>query len=152
MATFRAALSNLSALRVADVQNSYDIDELPHTLSAPQLPALLVMPIEPHANRLFREPADGLQMVSFSGSAKTVQYAVTHLLLAAPTDSGLGIRSCLPQLINLIDSYMAAVGADVTLDQTLLVPARVGVEPGVFQLDGREFYGCAFRHAWLMEI
>lgn len=152
MATFRAALSNLSALRVADVQNSYDIDELPHTLAAPQLPALLVMPIEPAANRLFKEPAAGLQMVSFSGSARTVQYAVTHLLLAAPTDGGLGIRSHLPQLIALIDSYMAAVGADVTLGQALLVPARVGVEPGVFRLDEREFYGCAFRHTWLMEI
>ena len=152
MATFRAALSNLSALRVAGVPNSYDIDELPNTLASPQLPALLVMPIEPAASRLFKEPAAGLQMVSFSGSARTVQYAVTHLLLAAPTDSGLGIRSHLPPLIALIDSYMAAVGADVTLGQALLVPARVGVDPGVFRLDAREFYGCAFRHIWLMEI
>ena len=152
MATFRAALSNLSALRVAGVQNNYDIDELPNTLALPQLPALLVMPIEPDANRLFKEPAAGLQTVSFSGSARTVQYTVTHLLLAAPTDRGLGIRSHLPQLIALIDGYIAAVGADVTLGQALLVPAGVGVEAGVFPLDEREFYGCAFRHTWLMEI
>ncbi len=152
MATFRAALSHLSALRVAGVQNSYDIHELPNALTPPQLPALLVMPIEPSANRLFKEPAAGLQTVSFSGAAKTVQYTVTHLLLVAPTDSGLGIRSHLPRLTALIDSYMAAVAADVTLGGVLLEPTRVGVEPGIFPFDRRGFYGCAFRHAWRMEI
>ena len=152
MATFRAALSNLSALRVAGVQNSYDIDELPKSLAPPQLPALLAMPIEPSASSLFKEPAAGLQTVSFSGGAKTVQYAVTHLLLVTPTDSGLGIHSHLPPLIALIDSYMAAVAADVTLGNALLEPTRVGVDPGVFPHDKREFYGCAFRHVWLMEM
>ena len=152
MAAFRAALSHLSALRVAGVQNSYDIDELPDALTAPQLPALLAMPIELDAERWFTEPTAGLQTVSFSGSARTVQYTVTHLLLVALTDSGLGIRSHLPRLVALIDSYMSTVGADVTLGSALLVPTRVGVEAGVFPLGGREFYGCAFRHVWLMAI
>ncbi len=152
MATFRAALSHLSALRVAGVQNSYDIHELPNALTPPHLPALLVMPIEPKAERWAREPRAGLQTIAFSGAAKTAQYSVTHLLLVAPTDSGLGIRSHLPRLMDLIDSYMAAIGADVTLGGLLLEPTRVGVEPGTFPLDKREFYGCAFRHAWRMEI
>lgn len=152
MATFRAALSNLSALRVAGVQNSYDIDELPNALTPPQLPALLVMPIEPNTERWAKETRAGLQTIAFSGAAKTVQYTVTHLLLVASTDSGLGIRSHLPRLIALIDSYMAAIGADVTLGGVLLEPTRVGVEPGIFPFDRRGFYGCAFRHAWRMEI
>jgi len=151
MAAFRAALSNLSALSVAGVRNNYDLDELPDALTAPQLPALLVMPIKLDADRLFKEPV-GLQTVAFSGSAKTVQYTVTHLLLVAPTDAGLGIRSHLPHLVGLIDHYIAAIGADATLGQALLAPARVGVEAGVFPLDRRDFYGCAFHHTWLMEI
>ena len=43
MPTFRAALSNLSLLRVSGVRNNFDIDELPDRLTAGHLPALLVL-------------------------------------------------------------------------------------------------------------
>jgi len=57
----------------------------------------------------------------------------------------------LPRLVNLIDNYIAALAADVTLGESLLAPARVSVEPGIFTYGEREFYGCAFRHTWLLE-
>jgi len=53
--------------------------------------------------------------------------------------------------VNLIDNYIAALAADVTLGESLLAPARVSVEPGIFTYGEREFYGCAFRHTWLLE-
>lgn len=152
MTTFRTALSNLSNLSVADVQNNYDINALPETLTNPQLPALLVMPIDTQDDRLFKEHGEGLQTVAFSGAGKTVNYALIHLLLVAPANTGTGIRSHLPQLVTLIDNYMVAIAGDVTLSNALIEPARVTVQPGIFQIGERKFYGCAFRHTWLMEI
>ena len=152
MATFRAALTQLSSLTVKGVRNNYDLDELPRSLQSAQLPALLTMPIEPQADRLFRERQDSLQTAPFSGAAKSVNYSATHLLLAAPVEAGLGLRTHLPRLVDLIDSYTAALAADLTLGDQLLAPARVAVEPGIYPYGEREFYGCAFRHAWLLEI
>lgn len=152
MASFRAALSNLSFIRVSGVRNNFDIDELPNRISAAHLPALLVLPLELEKERLFRERKEGLQSVTFSGNAQSVYYLLTHLLLAAPTEKGLGMRGHLPQLVGLIDNYVAAIAADITLGEALLTPARVAVEAGVFTYDETDFYGCAFRHTWMMEI
>ena len=152
MATFRTALAQLSALSVSGVRNNYDLDELPLSLHSAQMPALLVMPLESQADRRFRERRDSLQTAAFSGGTKTVYYTVTHLLLVAPSEAGLGLRSHLPRLVDLIDGYTAALSADVTLGDQLLAPARVGVEPGVFPYGERDFYGCAFRHTWLLEV
>ena len=152
MATFRAALTRLAALTVSGVSNNYDLDALPNALHSAQLPALLVMPIELETQRFFRERTDSLQTAAFSGAAKTAHYQATHLLLVAPIKTGLGIRSHLPQLVDLIDGYTAALSADVTLGGALLAPARVGVEPGVFTYGDSDFYGCALRHKWLLEI
>jgi len=152
MTTFRSALTTLSALSVTGVQNNYDIDALPETLSNPQLPALLVQPIDTQDDRLFKEQGQGLQTVAFSGAGKTVNYTVTHLLIVAPTNNGVGIRSHLPQLITLIDNTMSAIADDPTLSDALIEPTHVTVEPGIFTVGGREFYGCAFRHSWMMAL
>lgn len=151
MATFRATLTQLSIMNIKGVRSNYDLDELPNTLHSAQLPALLVMPIELERERLFRRREDSLQTASFSGGAKAIYHSATHLLLVAPEDAGLGIRSHLPRLIDLIDSYTAAISADVTLGDTLLAPTRVSVEPGIYRYGERDFYGCAFRHSWLLE-
>ncbi|MDE2635746.1 MAG: hypothetical protein OXI30_05225 [Chloroflexota bacterium] len=152
MATFRRALAQLSALSVSGVRNNYDLDELPLSLQSAQMPALLVLPLELEADRRLRERKDSLQTAAFSGGTKTVYYTVTHLLLVAPFEAGLGLRSHLPRLVDLIDGYTAALSSDVTLGDQLLAPARVGVEPGVFPYGERSFYGCAFRHTWLLEV
>ena len=116
------------------MRNNYDLDELPNSLHSAQMPALLVMPVELDADRLFRERKDSLGTAAFSGGSKSVTYTVTHLLLTAPAEAGLGLRSHLPRLVDLIDSYTAALSADLTLGDQLLAPARVGVEPGLFPM------------------
>ncbi len=150
--TFRTALTNLSNLSVTGVQNNYDIDALPEHLSTPQLPALLVMPIDTQDESLFKEKGQGLQTIAFSGAGQTVNYTVTHLLILAPTTTKLGIRSHLPDLVTLIDNYMSALSTDVTLNDALIQPTQVTVETGIFEIGKREFYGCAFRHKWLVGI
>ncbi len=152
MATFRAAITQLANLRVPGARNNYDLDELPATLHLAQLPALLALPVELEAERFFRERVDSLQTAVFSGAAKTASYRLTHLLLVAPVEKGLGIRSHLPALVDLIDSYTAALAEDVTLGGQLLAPARLGVEPGRYSYGGREFHGCAFRHTWQLAL
>ena len=152
MATFRAALSNLSLIRVSGVRNNFDIDELPDRIAAAHLPSLLVLPLELEKERLFKQRKEGLQSVTFSGNARSVYYSLTHLLLVAPTEKGLGMRGHLPQLVSVIDNYVNAIAADITLGEALLVPARVAVEAGVFAYDESDFYGCAFRHTWMMGI
>lgn len=150
--TFRTALTNLSNLSVTGVQNNYDIDALPDHLSTPQLPALLVMPIDTQDESLFKEKGQGLQTIAFSGAGQTVNYTVTHLLILAPTTTKLGIRSHLPSLITCIDNYMNALSTDVTLNDALIQPTQVTVETGIFEIGNREFYGCAFQHSWLVGI
>ncbi len=151
MATFRAALSQLAAMQVSGVRNNYDLDALPDHLQPAQLPALLVLPIELHEKRFFREWRDSLGASAFRGGIKQTSYSVTHLLPLAPRESGLGVRSHLPQLVSLIDSYMGALALDSTLDGALRLPAEVSIEPGIFTYGEREFYGCAFRHRWTLE-
>ncbi len=152
MATFRAALSKLAQLSVTGVRKNYDLAELPDSLSGAQLPALLTLPIELERDRLFQQREDSLQTAVFSGAAKSVSYRATHLLLVAPVDAGLGMRSHLPRLIDLIDNYSAVIAADITLGNSLSLPARVSIEPGSFRYGDREYYGCAFRHTWLLAI
>jgi len=84
MATFRAALTQLSILNINGVRNNYDLAELPNSLHSAQLPALLVMPIELERERLFHRREDSLQTAAFSGGAKTIYHSATHLLLVAP--------------------------------------------------------------------
>jgi hypothetical protein len=152
MTPFRSALTNLSALSIVGITHNYDVDAVPDILSRAQLPALLVLPGETQENELFKERGKGFVAIAFSSGARTVTYAVTHLLLVAPVMAGTGKRSHLPDLIDLIDAYFAALGADMTLSGALLEPARVKVEPGTFKYGDVAYHGCAFRHTWLIQV
>ena len=152
MTLFRTALTSLSALSVTGVSNNFDLDVVPDDLSRAQLPALLVLPVEIEDNELLRQRGQGFEAVAFGGGPRSVTYTVTHLLLVAPVSAGRGLRSHLPLLIDLIDDYFAALGADVTLGGALLEPTQVRVEPGVFKHSDVDYHGCAFRHTWIMAV
>lgn len=151
---FQSTLTRLAALNVSGVSANYSINTLPETLSRGQLPVLLVLPSEVdygQQRKLFQERGSGFESLAFSSGARTVTYAVTHLLLVAPVASGAGMRQHLPVLIDLIDAYFAALSADITLGGHLLEPARVDVEPGIFTYGGTDYHGCAFRHLWVVQ-
>ena len=152
MTLFRTALTSLSALSVTGVSNNFDLDAVPDDLSRAQLPVLLVLPVEIADNEFFKQRGHGFEAVAFGSGPRTVTYTVTHLLLVAPVSAGKGLRSHLPLLIDLIDDYFAALGADVTLGGALLEPAQVRVEPGVFKHGDIDYHGCAFRHTWVMAV
>lgn len=149
MGAFKDALTELSALAVSGVRNNYPISAVPDEVSRAQLPALLTLPLTPK-DRLFPEQGRGFETMAFSSGVKTVTYAVTHLLLAAPLTNANGLKSNLPLLVDLIDSYFAVLGANVLLTDKLLQPPQVRVEPGVFKHSTTEYFGCAFRHLWVV--
>jgi hypothetical protein len=150
--SYRTALTALSALTVSGIAHNYDIDAIPTKPLRGQLPALLVLPMDVQDNRLFREVGKGFETLAFSQATKTVEYTLTHLLLIAPIGQSSGIRAHLPALVTYMDAYFAALGANPTLGGLLLEPPSVRVEPGSFALNGVEYYGCAFRHRWLLSV
>jgi hypothetical protein len=150
--SFRTALTALAALSVTGISHNYDVDTVPETIGRGQLPALLVLPIDTQDESLFREKGAGFQTVAFADGAKTVTYTTTHLLLVAPVIQGKGLRALMPNLVNHIDSYFDALRDDALLNNNLLEPAQVKVEPGIFKFGGVEYVGCAFRHTWLIAV
>jgi hypothetical protein len=152
MPTFRAALDRLALLSVTGVSHNYAINTIPDSLSRAQLPALLVLPGDIQDRRLFRERGEAFQAVAFSAGPRTATYTATHLLLAAPVSAAAGQRSHLPALVDLVDDYVAALAADVLLNNTLAEPAAVKIEPGVFTYADIAYHGCAFRHTWRIDV
>lgn len=152
---FRIALTALAGLQVTGVQNNYDIDIVPTFFSRAQLPVLVVLPIEDdfgNNQRLFRDRSSGFESLPFSNGPRTVEFLVTHLLLIDPVTSGVGLRSHMPELIDRIDSYFAALALNPTLGGLLLEPTRVRVEAGAFTYSEIRYYGCAFRHQWVVQL
>ncbi len=152
---FHDALDALASLEVAGVRGNYAIDSVPAFLSRGQLPALLVLPVETSSIRersLFHERGGGFEPLAFSSGNRTVTHAVVHLLLVAPAPSGAGLRSHMPVLVDLIDTYLAAMSADVLLGGRLLEPTQVRVDTDVFDYSGVAYVGCAFRHTWVMRL
>jgi hypothetical protein len=145
---FRAALTALAALQPAGFNAHFAVDDLPRQLSRAQFPALLVLPIDAHDRRLFRERGAAFEALAFADGPKLVTCTVTHLLLVAPADAGFGARSQLPQLADLLDAYFAALAADPTLNGALAAPAQVSVEPGQFDYADHACTGAALRHRW----
>jgi hypothetical protein len=148
----RAALTRLASLTVSGITHNYDVDAIPDSLNRVQLPALLVLPITPHSSKITRISSDGFESIAFSSGPRTVTVTVTHLLLVTPIETGRGTRSHLPGVVDLMDAYCTALAADPLLNNTLLEPTRVKLEPGDYPYGHATYHGCAFRHTWIIQV
>jgi hypothetical protein len=148
--SFRLALERLAALHVPGVAQHYGVEAVPDALTRAHLPALLVLPVEIPDDTLFKERGGGLEPLAFAEGTRTLVCTVNHLLLVAPVGAGAGLRTHLPLLVDLMDAYFDALGADVTLGGALLEPAQVRTQAGVFPRGGAVYHGCAFRHRWVL--
>ncbi len=145
------ALEALGALPVTGVAHHFGIEALPNQLSRAQLPCLLVMPLDTEQG-IFQERGQGFVMSAFENGAKTVQFTTSHWLLVAPVSQGVGLRAHLPTLITLTDAYLIALKDDPLLGGALLEPAKVTLECKVLAWGEGAFYGCVFRHTWLIGL
>ncbi len=145
--TWRNVFTQLAAVNVPGVTTSYDLGELPGALPAADLPALL--PLFDDSEALFTGGEPSFSTLTFDGSVWQSSLQIDHVLYAAPAWSEAGVSAVLPDLIGLVDNYLAALAAVGTLNGTLereLVITRV--QPGVVDYAGVRFYGVRFRHRW----
>lgn len=149
---YAAALDALAQLTVPGIVHHYGVDALPTRLHRAQLPCLLVMPLDVERDRLFRDAGEAFTAATFTNSLQTVSHTATHLLLTAAVGSARPLRWSLPALAEHVDAIVAALAADPLLSDTLREPAHVRVEPGVYSWGGTAYYGCAFRHTWLLTV
>ncbi len=150
MPAFSNALTALAALSVSGVARNAAPDALPLTITRAHLPILLVIPGDTGERSLFNSRSEGFTAAAFPGGARTLAVQVTHLLLVASRDDGLGARSHLPRVIALLDAYFAALSLNPTLSGTLCEPARVTVEPGSVVYSGAAYHGATLRHLWVL--
>ena len=154
MPPLRTALTRLAGLQVPGVARNFAIDRLPAALDRSQTPALLVLlpGLRGPEQTLFRQQGEAFAGLTFSAGPRQLTCLVTHLLLVAPVNSGADLRRGLPTLVDCMDACLAALAADVTLDDALAAATQLSVEPGIFHYGGVDWQGCAFRHRWLLEL
>jgi hypothetical protein len=148
--TWRTAFSRLAAVNVTGVQTSYDLDDLPNTLPAADLPALA--PSFPDGGGQ-AGGLEGLETLTYDGSAWLAALEVDHVLYWSPAWSEVGLSAVLPDLVEAVDSYLDAVSADGTLggvlDEELTI---LRVQVGVVEYGGVKFFGARFRHRWVRMV
>lgn len=148
--SLKTALNNLGLLNVVGIAHNYGINDLPESLSRAQLPALLVMPIDKQTDSFYQERGLAFTAAAFANGTKSARFVVNHLLLLAPVKQGEGMRDHLEALADSIDAYMEAIAADLTLGGALEEAANVSIETGIFSHGTGQYYGCAFRHTWII--
>jgi hypothetical protein len=138
------ALDNLAAVSVSGI-TSYALDETPDSLTTAQLPALVILP------ELSGE-MPGLQPSGFSAGVGQITAQIAHVLLVAPVAHGLGSKTLLPDLVNRMDAYLAALAGDPTLDGALAVALHCTIRAGVVRFGGVDYHGAVFMHTWVMNL
>lgn len=145
--TWRTAFTNLSTITVAGVSTSYDLDELPNSLPAADLPALA--PAFADGLGVLSEDQGGLSTLTYDGGAWTASLFIDHVLYWQPAWSEGGLTTVLPAMITAVDAYLTAIKANGTLGGVLASELEITrVLPGIVEYAGVKFYGVRFRHLW----
>ncbi|GAB4479052.1 MAG: hypothetical protein Kow00124_24200 [Anaerolineae bacterium] len=149
--TWREAFSALAAIDVAGVTTSYDLDEVPAVLAGADLPALL--PSFPLETSRMGERGEEFAALTYDGGVWTAALVVDHLLFWRPAGAGAALNEALPELIDALDAYLEALGADGTLGGVLSQPLTITrVQPGLLTHAGVSYLGVRFRQRWVRVI
>ncbi len=147
--TWRMAFANLAAIAVTGVATSYNLNDLPEVLPAAHLPALV--PLFPE--EVGRGEREGLETLTYDGSAWRAVLRVEHLLIWAPQRAGIGLMAILPALMDAVDAYLEAISAEGTLGGALHEPLVIErVQVGTLTYGGVRYYGVRFRHRWVRVV
>jgi len=144
--TWRTAFTNLAAISVTGVTTRYDLSALPNTLPAAELPAL----VPGFAASAGGADSEGLSTLVYDGSVWRSTLAVEHILCYQPSWSDAGLATVLPNIITVVDNYLAAIKANGKLSGALDEDLQITrIEPGVFDYGGVRYYGARFTHRWV---
>ncbi len=144
--TSRTAFTNLAAITVTGITTRYDLNTLPGSMPAADLPALApAFPVGANP-----QDGEGLSTLTYDGSAWHSVLVIDHVLYWQPCWSEMGLNSVMPDLITAVDGYLAAVRADGrlsgALDEELAI---MRIEPGIMEYGGVRYFGVKFRHQWV---
>lgn len=150
--SLRTALTNLAAVSVSGVSNSYDVSAVPSSLTTAQLPALLPFIM----GRGGGGGEAGFRVGAFDGGSAEVTYRVDHVLFVEAVGQGRGLLDILPAVATLIDAYVSAMAADSFLNGALhyALAFEIG-EPVIseYPADSKQnFYTVTFAHTWRRNV
>jgi len=106
---------------------AYDLDELPESITTAQLPCRLLLPVA-------TMPGEGREGMHIAiGTAMSINWQITDLMLWQPSEQGLGLREFAPKLVEYSGKYldgMRAWGKCPTSNTTL---QSVSITPGEYE-------------------
>lgn len=141
---WRTAFTQLAALSIEGVARSYDLHELPNSLAAAELPALL--PVFPEGAG--REDAD-FSALTYDGTAWAATLVFDHLLCWGAAWSSSGLNAAMPALIDVLEAYLATLRSQGRLGGALSTELAITrIEPGIVSYGGVRYFGLRFRHRW----
>jgi hypothetical protein len=137
------ALDALAALTVPGIRTNFGLNAIPEKITRAQLPALILVPmLDATRRRKYGE----FGMAAPSGAQALAHYLITHLLLVKPVGTGLGARSALPGLVDLVDDYGATLRANAHLSGALFYPVSYSVVIAPIHFAGVEYHAAQFWH------
>jgi hypothetical protein len=145
----RRFYSNLSRLDIAGVKTGYDLDNTPEFVPDDALPCTLPLLVQERAEvQHFSSAESG----SVTGANVLADFTLGHVMLykqilfggVVPTDWNAAI-------VDLIDAYLYALGADPTLGDTLIEGVKTSVFPGPIEWGGKLYAGARLWHRALIE-
>lgn len=141
--TFAAALTQLETLTFTGlVSNLGAVDAPPHSSSLPVL-------ITEDVSLPFVET---LQAWNVEADKSTVSIFIDHILLVEGVKAG-SYSSRWANTILYLDRYVAAITADLTLNDTLVQPLRIIVlRRGDVFFRNNAYSGIIFRHFWNLRV
>lgn len=139
MVTLQACVDQITSWSVTGIVTNESLDDSRGVLPGSALPALLLS--------LSGTGGIGFHADTFGGDA-TMWMAVTHYLLVDGLGRGsqIGVQG---DMVTHIDSYLAAVKLDATLDGNLLVPMRLELQSvSPTSVGGVLYRAATFRLLW----
>lgn len=137
------ALDALAALSIPGIRTNFAMDAIPEKITRAQLPALILVPmLDATRRRKYGE----FGMAAPAGAQALANYLITHLLLFKPVGTGLGARSSLPGLVDLVDAYAGALRTDAHLGGALFYPVSYSVFIAPIHFAGVEYHAAQFWH------
>ena len=117
---------------------AYNLDALPEAITTAQLPCRLLLPVSSN-------PSEGREGMHIAiGTAMSIIWQITDLMLWQPSEQGLGLREFAPRLVDYSGKYLDAMrvwGKCPSANSTLQV---VSITPGEYEWprgSGRSYAG-----------
>ncbi len=117
---------------------AYNLDELPEAVTTAQLPCRLLLPVSSN-------PSEGREGTHIAiGTAMSIVWQITDLMLWQASEQGLGLREFAPLLVDYSGKYLDAMRAWGKCPSDNSTLQTVSITPGMYEwpsTSGRYYAG-----------